>query len=77
MGAPQSFKDEATLHGLIRENPQLFLLAGSISLTVLGSKVQLRNGYAGILAVESSSRPTIIEVMLGRNSSARGTIANA
>ena len=41
LGAPQSFKDEATLHGLIRENPQLLPLAGSPGLTVLGSEVQL------------------------------------
>ena len=41
LGAPQSFKDEATLHGLIRENPQLLPLAGSTRLTVLGSEVPL------------------------------------
>ena len=67
MSSPQAFQDEATLHGLIRENPQLLPLAGSPRLTVLGSEVQLGNGSADILAVEPSGRPVIIEVKHGRN----------
>ena len=77
LGAPQSFPDEATLHGLIRENPQLLPLAGSPRLTVLGSEVQLGNGSADILAVEPSGRPVIIEVKLGRNSLDRGDMEDA
>jgi hypothetical protein len=40
----------------------------------LGTEVQLGSGYADILAIESSGRPTIIEVKLGRNREARREI---
>ncbi len=74
LGSPQGFPDEATLHRLIQENPQILPLAGSPSLTVLGGEVQLGTGSADILAVESSGRPTIIEVKLYRNPEARRNI---
>ena len=76
LGAPQQFQDEATLHRLIKENPQLLPLAGSPRLTVLGSEVQLGAGYADILAVESTGRPTIIEVKLAHNPEARRAIVS-
>ncbi len=76
MGAPRAFPDEATLHRLIAENPHLLPLAGSPRLTVLGSEVQLGNGYADIMAIESSGRPVIIEVELARNSEARRAIVS-
>ena len=74
LGAPSPFPDEATLHRLIAENPQLLPLAGSPQLTVLGSEVQLGTGSADILAVEPSGRPAIIEVKLARNSEARRAV---
>ena len=74
LGAPQPFQDEATLHRLIADNPQMLPLAGSPDLTVLGSEVRLGNGYADILAVESSGRPVIIEVKLRSNPEARRAI---
>lgn len=76
VGTPQAFPDERTLHGLIEENPQLLPLAGSPRLTVLGSEVRLGNGYADILAVETSGRPAIIEVKLASNSEARKAIVS-
>lgn len=76
LGAPREFQDEATLHRLIQENPQLLPLAGSPRLTVLGSEVQLGAGYADILAVESTGRPTIIEVKLAHNPEARRAIVS-
>ena len=76
VGAPHAFPDEGTLHGLIEENPQLLPLAGSPRLTVLGSEVQLGNGYADILAVEASGRPAIIEVKLASNPEARRKIVS-
>ena len=76
LGPPQTFQDEATLHRLIKENPQLLPLAGSPRLTVLGSEVPLGSGYADILAVESSGRPTIIEVKLASNPEARRAIVS-
>ena len=76
LGSPQAFQDEAALHGLIEQNPRLLPLAGSPSLTVLGSEIQLGTGYADILAVESSGRPTIIEVKLASNPEARRAIVS-
>ena len=76
LGSPQAFHDEATLHSLIEKNPQLLPLAGSPRLTVLGSEIQLGTGYADILAVESSGRPTIIEVKLASNPEARRAIVS-
>ena len=76
LGSPQAFQDEATLHSLIGKNPQLLPLAGSPRLTVLGSEIQLGTGYADILAVESSGRPTIIEVKLASNPEARRAIVS-
>ena len=76
LGSPQGFQDEATLHSLIAQNPQLLPLAGSPGLTVIGSEIQLGTGYADILAVESSGRPTIIEVKLASNPEARRAIVS-
>ena len=76
LGSPHPFRDEATLHRLIEENPQLLPLAGSPRLTVLGSEVQLGTGYADILAVESTGRPAVIEVKLARNQEARRAIVS-
>ena len=76
LGSPQPFQDEATLHSLIETNPQLLPLAGSPRLTVLGSQIQLGTGYADILAIEPSGRPTIIEVKLASNPEARRAIVS-
>jgi len=76
LDAPQAFQDEASLHRLIQRNPELLPIAGSLRLLVLGSEVQLGNGYADILAVEPSGRPTIIEVKLARNAEARRGIVS-
>ena len=76
LAAPQQFQDEASLHRLVQENPNLLPLAGSPRLTVLGSEVRLGNGYADILAVEPTGRPAIIEVKLARNPEARKEIVS-
>ncbi len=76
LASSQAFPDEATLHRLIAENPQLLPLVGSPRLIVLGCEVQLGTGYADILAVESSGRPTIIEVKLSKNPEARRAIVS-
>ncbi len=75
-GKPRAFEDEAKLHELISENPQFLPLSGSPRLVVLGSETWLGNGYADILAVESSGRPAIIEVKLERNPEARKAIVS-
>lgn len=74
--ASQPFQDEASLHRLIEENPNLLPLAGSMRLMVLGSEVQLGNGYADILAVEPSGRPAIIEFKLASSREARRMIVS-
>ena len=76
LASPQVYKDEATLHRLIQDNPRLLPLAGSPGVMVLGSEVQLGTGYADILAIEPSGRPTIIEVKLTRNPEARRAIVS-
>ena len=76
LGYPQVFQEEATLHKLIEENPQLLPLAGSPRLTILGSEIKLGTGYADILAVESNGRPAIIEVKLAGNPEARRAIVS-
>ncbi|MCY4383118.1 MAG: hypothetical protein OXE44_08215 [Nitrospinae bacterium] len=75
-GKPRAFEDEAKLHELINENPQFLPLSGSPRLVVLGSEIQLGNGYADILAVESSGRPAVIEVKLRQNPEARRAIVS-
>ena len=75
-GRPHAFEDEANLHELIKENPQFLPLSGSPRLVVLGSEIQLGAGYADILAIESSGRPTIVEVKLERNPAARRSIVS-
>lgn len=72
----QPFPDEATLQGLVAENPQLLPLAGSPSVFTFGREVRLGTGKADILAVEASGRPVIIEVKLARNAEARRAIVS-
>ena len=74
MLAPTGFPDEATLHELVEEAPQMLPLAGRASLTVLGREVQLGNGYADLIAVEPSGRLCVIEVKLSRNAEARRAV---
>jgi hypothetical protein len=71
---PVGFPDEATLHRLVAEAPQVLPLAGSPRLVVLGSEVRLGNGSADLVAVEPSGRLAIIEVKLARNGEARRAV---
>ena len=71
----EGFPDEATLHRLVGEAPQMLPLAGSPTVTILGSEVRLGSGYVDLLAVESSGRPTVAEessYFLGWNPSRSG-----
>ncbi len=49
--APTGFLDEAALHVLVEETPQILPLAGDPWLVVVGKKVLLGNGYADLGAV--------------------------
>jgi hypothetical protein len=72
--APVGFPDEATLHRLVEEAPQLLPLSGSPRLVVLGHEVPLGSGSADILAVEPSGRLVLLEVKLARNAEARRAV---
>ncbi len=72
--APQPFPDEAALQEMVAENPNLLPLAGSPQLIVLGREVRLGSGKVDVLAVETSGRPTVIEVKLARNPEARRAV---
>jgi hypothetical protein len=71
---PVGFTDEATLHGLVEDSPQLLPLSGTPRLTVLGREVRLGPGYADLVGIESGGRPVIIEVKLAGNSEARRAV---
>jgi hypothetical protein len=72
--APVGFPNEAALHRLVEQAPQLLPLAGTPRLTVLGKEVPLGNGYADLLAVESTGRLAVIEIKLAENSEARRAV---
>ncbi|GAA0522531.1 hypothetical protein GCM10011581_34130 [Saccharopolyspora subtropica] len=71
---PSEYPAERVLHDLVKQAPQMLPLAGAPRLTVLGSEVRLGNGYADLIAVESSGRLVIIEVKLADNSEARRAV---
>lgn len=72
--APSGFPDEAALHSLVEQAPQLLPLAGSPRLVIVGREVQLGNGYADLIAVEPTGRLAIVEVKLARNAEARRAV---
>src|SRR3954452_9147997 len=74
IASPVGFDDEAALHDLIQEAPELLPLAGSPALAVLGREVYLGGNSADLLAVESTGRLTIIEVKLAKKSEARRAV---
>lgn len=72
--APTAYLAEAELHDLVRGAPQMLPLAGAPHLTVLGREVRLGNGYADLLAVESTGRLVVIEVKLSTNAESRRAV---
>ena len=74
LSRPEGFPDEATLHSLIEETPEMLPLAGAPRLMVLGREVLLGSGYADLLGVEASGRPVITEIKLARNNEARRAV---
>ena len=75
--APAGFPDEAALHGLVEDAPQLLPLSGSPQLVVVGREVSVGGGYADLIAVEPSGRLVVIEVKLAKNAEARRAVAVA
>ncbi len=72
--APSGFPDEAALHTLIEDAPQILPLAGTPTLAVVGREVSLPSGYADLIAVEASGRLAVIEVKLAKNAESRRAI---
>ena len=62
------------MHDLVEQAPQMLPLAGAPHLTVLGREVRLGNGYADLVAVESTGRLVIIEVKLAGNAESRRAV---
>jgi RecB family endonuclease NucS len=71
---PSGSPDEAFLHMLIGQSPQLLPLAGSPRLTIVGREVRLGSGSADLVAVEPNGRLVIIEVKLATNAEARRAV---
>lgn len=74
MLAPTGYPEELALHRLVEEAPQMLPLSGGDRLTVVGREVMLGNGYADLIAVESSGQVAVIEVKLARNAEARRAV---
>lgn len=72
--APAGFPDEAALHTLVEEAPELLPLSGEPRIVVLGREVRLGSGIADLVGMEPSGRPVIIEVKLARNEEARRAV---
>ena len=72
--APKGFPDEAALHKLVEEAPDILPLSGSPRLIVLGREVALGNGYADLIAIEPSGRPAVIEIKLAKNPEAQRAV---
>lgn len=76
LSAPSGFPDEATLHDLIEQAPEMLPLSGAPQLLILGKEVPLGSGYADLVGVETSGRPIIIEVKLAQNNEARRAVVS-
>ena len=74
LSPPAGFPDEATLHGLIEQTPEMLPLSGAPPMLILGREVPLGSGYADLVGVETSGRPVIIEVKLAQNNEARRAV---
>ena len=74
LSRPEGFPDEATLHRLIEETPEMLPLSGAPPLLILGREVPLGSGYADLVGVETSGRPVVIEVKLAENNEARRVV---
>ena len=74
LSPPEGFPDEATLHSLIVETPEMLPLSGAPPLAILGREVPLGSGYADLVGVETSGRPVIIEAKLAYSSEARRAV---
>lgn len=71
---PVGFPDEAALHDLVEESPEMLRLAGNPQLAIIGREVRLGSGSADLVAIEASGRIAIIEIKLRANPEARRAV---
>ncbi len=74
--APGGFPDEAALHDLVENAPQLLPLSGQPQVVILGREVQLGSGRADLVGVEPNGRLVIVEVKLKNNPESRRAIVS-
>jgi hypothetical protein len=72
--SPAGFPDEASLHSLVEDAPQVLPLSGEPQLVIVGREVRLGSGYADLVAIESSGRIAIIEIKLAANAESRRAV---
>lgn len=72
--SPAGFPDEASLHRLVEEAPQVLPLSGEPRLIIVGREVRLGSGYADLVAIESTGRIAIIEIKLAANAESRRAV---
>src|SRR5581483_440704 len=71
---PAGFIDEKQLHSAVEGALELLPLAGRPQVVVLGSEVYLGGKYADLVAIETTGRPVLVEVKLGKNPEAKWAI---
>ncbi|MEZ4218986.1 MAG: endonuclease NucS [Myxococcota bacterium] len=74
--AAAAFDDEAALHALVEDAPQLLPLAGADGLAILGREVAVGSGYVDLRGVESSGRLVVIEIKVAHNAEARRKVVS-
>ena len=71
---PVGFPDEAALHDLVEESPEMLRLSGNPRLAILGREVRLGSGAADLVAIEPNGRLAVIEIKLRANPEARRAV---
>lgn len=71
---PTGFPDEATLHSLIENAPQMLPLSGDPRLVIVGKEVYLNGNYADLIGIEPDGRIAVIEIKLSTNAEARRAV---
>ncbi len=72
--SPKGFPDEATLHSLIENAPQMLPLSGDPRLVIVGKEVYLNGNYADLIGIEPDGRLSIIEIKLNKSAEARRAV---
>lgn len=71
---PKGFPDEAALHSLIENAPQMLPLSGDPRLVIVGKEVYLNGNYADLIGIEPDGQLSVIEVKLNKSAEARRAV---